>query len=86
MNFLFQPEDWSQWSIDIINSINANISKCSTMEQIKGARVLINSFIFVTALEENVSDKDIEDLIELFWLKLDLQKQIISETNQKELI
>lgn len=86
MNFIFQPEDWSQWSIDVINKINNNICSCTTNEQIEITRMMINSFIFVTALEDNTSDKDLEELMRLFWLRLDLQKQVISETNQKELI
>jgi len=86
MNFIFQPEDLSQWSIDVINKINNSISSCATNEQIETTRMMINSFIFVTALDDNTSDKDLEELMRLFWLRLDLQKQVISETNQKELI
>ncbi len=86
MNFLFQADDWHKWSTDIINDISTNINNCTTMEQIKNARILINSFMFVTALEDNIEDKDLEDLLRLFWLRLDIQRQIIFETKQKELI
>jgi hypothetical protein len=81
MYYIFKPEDWCQWANPAIDKINRTISTCTTIEHVKGAKTMVDNFIIITALEEHVNDKELEEIIGLFWLKLDLQKQIIFETN-----
>lgn len=86
MYYIFRPEDWSKWANLAIAKINQTIDTCTTSNHIKSAKTMVDNFIVITALEKNVNDDDLERIIGLFWLKLDLKKQIIFETNQKELI
>jgi hypothetical protein len=86
MYYIFKPEDWSKWAKLAIDKINQTIDTCVTHEHIKSTKAMVDNFIVITALEENVNDDDLECIIRLFWLKLDLKKQIIFETNKKELI
>lgn len=86
MYYIFKPEDWSEWAKLAIDKINQTIDTCNTPEHIKSAKTMVDNFIIITALEESVNDNDLESIIRLFWLKLDLKKQIIFETNKKQLI
>jgi hypothetical protein len=86
MNYIFRPENWSKWSVLAIDKINKTIDSCSTQEHLNVAKVMVDNFIIITALEDNITEKDLEDVMKLFWLKLDLQNQLIFETNLKVLV
>ena len=86
MHFIFKQDNWSEWAINAFEKINETIDSCITMRQIDVARRMIGNFIFVTALEEEVTEKDLELLIRLFELKINLQIQIIFETNFENII
>lgn len=86
MTYIFRPENWSKWSGLAIDKINKTIDSCATQEHIDVAKAMVNNFIFVTALEDNIKENDLEEVIKLFWLKLDLQSQLIFETNSVSLV
>lgn len=86
MTYIFRPENWSKWSILAIDKINKTITSCTTPDHLVTARNMVNNFVFVTALEDSVTENQLEEITQLFWLKLDLQSQVIFETNSTELV
>lgn len=86
MYYITRPNDWSPWALIAINKINRTIDSCCSQEHVDVAKNMVNNFIVITALEENVNDKILEDITMLFWLRLDLQRQSIFEKNKKELV
>lgn len=77
MTHIFKPDDWNKWSVSSIDKINKTIDSCLTQEHLDVAKTMVYNFIFVTALEDNISENDLEHVIKLFHLKLDLQSQLI---------
>jgi hypothetical protein len=86
MHYIFRPNDWNQWAKIAFSKINKTIKTCTTTEHVSVAKVMVDNFIIVTALEEHVDDSSLESITRLFWLRLDLQKQFIFETKQKQLV
>jgi hypothetical protein len=86
MHYIFRPSDWNQWSKIAIRKTIKTIKTCTTIEHVSVAKAMVDNFIIVTALEDNVNDEVLEKITRLFWLRLDLQRQFIFETKQKELV
>jgi hypothetical protein len=45
---------------------------------------MIDTFIMITALEDNIETEELEWIINLYWLKINLKKQNIFETKLKQ--
>lgn len=89
MQYLFRPENWSEWSKLAVEKINKVIDSCETEEQLNVAKTMISNYVFITALEDGTEEKPLEDIMELFWFKVDLKSKIISqnfETKETQLI
>ena len=86
MHYIFRQDDWCTWAIITYNKIYKTINSCGTHEDLSVVKEMINNFIFITALEEEVNEKELEDIVRLFWFRLELQYQLISETKSKELV
>jgi len=81
MEYFYTPDDWKQWSVLEINKINETISSCDDMNQLGIPRKMISNFVFITSLETDISQDDVEIIARLFWLKVDLRGQVIQHVN-----
>jgi hypothetical protein len=80
MNYIFRPENYKDWAKLAIQKIEKTIDSCTTVAQVDVSKRMIDNFVIITALEEDIKEEDLESIIRLFWLKIDLKKQIIFET------
>ncbi len=89
MQYLFRPENWTEWSKLAVEKINKVIDSCESKEHLDIARTMISNYVFITALEDGTDEKTLEDIMELFWFKLDLKSKLISqksETKETQLV
>ena len=69
---------------NLINfKIEKTIDSCITLEQVDKSKRMIDTFVIITALEDDIIEEELESIIRLFWLKIDLKKQSIFETKLK---
>jgi len=83
MNYIFRPENYKDWAKSAINKIEKTIDSCINVEQVEVSKKMVDNFIIITALEDDIKEEDLESVIRLFWLKIDLKKQSFFETNSK---
>jgi hypothetical protein len=83
MNYIFRPENYKDWAKLAINKIEKTIDSCISIEQVEVSKKMVDNFIIITALENDIKEEDLESVIRLFWLKIDLKKQSFFETNSK---
>ena len=83
MNYIFRPENYKDWAQQAINKIEKTIDSCITLEQVDKSKRMIDTFVIITALEDDIIEEELESIIRLFWLKIDLKKQSIFETKLK---
>jgi hypothetical protein len=83
MNYIFRPENYKDWAKSAINKIEKTINSCINVEQVEVSKKMVDNFIIITALEDDIIEEDLESVIRLFWLKIDLKKQSFFETNSK---
>jgi hypothetical protein len=80
MNYIFRPENYKDWAKLAINKIEKTIDSCISLEQIDVTKRMIDNFIVISALEDDVQSEELESVMRLFWLKIDLKKQSFFET------
>ena len=80
MHYIFRPENYKDWAEQAIQKIEKTLDSCVTIEQIEVSKKMFDNFVLITSLEDDIKDEELELIIRLFWLKIDLKKQIIFET------
>ena len=80
MHYLFRPDNYKDWATLAIQKIEKTIESCTTVEQIDVSKKMIDNFVIITALEDDIQTEDLESIVRLFWLKIDLKKQNLFET------
>ena len=80
MHYIFRPDNYKDWAKSAIEKIEKTLNSCTTIDQVEVSKRMIDNFVLITALEEDVQEEELESLIRLFWLKIDLKKQSIFET------
>ena len=83
MQYFFKPENFEKWSELATEKISATIDGCITLRQLESAKRMIDTFIMITALEDNIESEELEWIINLYWLKINLKKQSLFETKVK---
>jgi hypothetical protein len=81
MQYTFRRNNFLQWSKLHLLKIESSINNCTTLEQLNESKTLIDYFIIITSLEDNVEDNDLESIASLFWFKINLKKIIILKQN-----
>ena len=84
MQYFFKPENYQRWSDSATEKISKSIDSCNTPDQIESAKRMIDTFIMITALEDNVTADELEWIINLYWLKIVLKKHSLFETKTKQ--
>jgi hypothetical protein len=84
MQYFFKPDNFERWSELATEKISSTIESCTTLRQIESAKRMIDTFIMITALEDNIETEELEWIINLYWLKINLKKQNIFETKLKQ--
>ena len=84
MQYFFKPDNFERWSELATEKINVTIESCTNLRQIESAKRMIDTFIMITALEDNIETEELEWIINLYWLKINLKKQNIFETKLKQ--
>ena len=82
MHYLFRPEDYSRWSNLATEKIRVTIESCEDLVQLESAKRMIDTFIMITALEDNIAEEELESIINLYWLKIFIKKQNILKQNK----
>jgi hypothetical protein len=82
MNYIFRPENYKDWAKAAINKIEKTIDSCINVEQVEVSKKMVDNFIIITALEDDIKEEDLESVIRLFWLKIDLKKQSFLKQTQ----
>jgi hypothetical protein len=80
MHYIFRPDNYKEWAQRAIQKIEKTIDSCVSIEQVESSKQMIDNFVIITALEDNIQEEELESIIRLFWLKIDLKKQSIFET------
>jgi hypothetical protein len=80
MHYIFRPDNYKDWAKIAIQKIEKTLDSCTTIEQVEVSKRMIDNFVIITALEDNIKEEELEAVIRLFWLKIDLKKQSIFET------
>ena len=78
MDFILRPENYKKWLEPTTDKILKTISSCSTTLHLEGAQRMIDNFILITALED-IESETIEEVINLFWIRLKLQETLINK-------
>jgi len=84
MQYFFKPENFERWSGLATEKINVTIESCTTLRHIESAKRMIDTFIMITALEDNIETEELEWIVNLYWLKIFLKKQTLFETKLKQ--
>jgi len=77
MQYFFKPDNFERWSNLATEKINVTIDSCTTLKQLESAKQMIDTFIMITALEDNIEAEELEWIVNLYWLRIILKKQII---------
>jgi hypothetical protein len=77
MQYFFKPDNFERWSNLATEKIHATIESCTTLKQLESAKQMIDTFIMITALEDNIEAEELEWIVNLYWLRIILKKQII---------
>ena len=80
MHYIFRPENYKDWAKVAIQKIERTLDSCVSLDQIDTSKRMIDNFILITALEDNIQSEELESIMRLFWLKIDLKKQNLIET------
>lgn len=83
MQYFFKPENFEKWSELATEKIRITIDGCTTLRQLESAKKMIDTFIMITALEDNIETEELEWIINLYWLKINLKKHKLFETKLK---
>lgn len=83
MQYFFKPDNYVKWSELATEKINVTVSKCTNLRQLESAKVMIDTFIMITAVEDNIETDELEWIINMYWLKILLKKQHILKQNKK---
>jgi hypothetical protein len=81
MQYTFRRNNFLQWSKLHLLKIESSINNSITLKQLNESKTLIDYFIIITSLEDNVEDNDLESIASLFWFKINLKKIIILKQN-----
>ena len=73
----FKTDNYVRWSELATEKINVTIESCDTLRQLESAKQMIDTFIMITALEDNIQTEELEWIVNLYWLRIFLKKQII---------
>ena len=73
MMYLTRPENFKEWVYSAYEKINNTIESCRTETQLKVAKSMVDHFIIVTALEDNVSTEELESIALQFWTRINLK-------------
>ena len=77
MQYFFKPDNFERWSNLATEKIHVTIESCTTLKQLESAKQMIDTFIMITALEDNIEAEELEWIVNLYWLRIILKKQII---------
>jgi len=77
MHYFFKPDNFEKWSELATEKICVTIDECATLRQLESAKQMIDTFIMITALEDNIQTEELEWIVNLYWLRIILKKQII---------
>jgi len=77
MQYFFKPDNFERWSNLATEKIHSTIESCTTLKQLESAKQMIDTFIMITALEDNIEAEELEWIVNLYWLRIILKKQII---------
>ena len=80
MHYIFRPDNYKDWAKSAIEKIEKTLNSCTTIDQVEVSKRMIDNFVLITALEEDVKEEELESIMRLFWLKINLKKQNIFET------
>lgn len=84
MQYFFKPENFERWSELATEKIHSTVESCDTLRQLESAKRMIDIFIMITALEDNIETEELESIINLYWLKINLKKHELFETKLKQ--
>jgi hypothetical protein len=85
MQYFFKPENFERWSELATEKIRKSIDSCTNLRQLESAKRMIDTFIMITALEDNIESEELEWIINLYWLKINLKKQnILKQKKNKD--
>ena len=84
MQYFFKPDNFERWSNLATEKIHVTIESCTTMRQLESAKKMIDTFIMITALEDNIETEELEWIVNLYWLKIILKKHKLFETKLKQ--
>ena len=74
MQYFFKPDNFERWSELATEKIHVTIESCTTLRQLESAKKMIDTFIMITALEDNIETEELEWIVNLYWLKIILKK------------
>lgn len=84
MQYFFKPDNFERWSNLATEKIHKAIDECTTLRHIESAKRMIDTYIMITALEDNIETEELEWIVNLYWLKIFLKKQTLFETKLKQ--
>ena len=84
MQYFFKPDNFERWSELATEKIHVTIESCTTLRQLESAKKMIDTFIMITALEDNIETEELEWIVNLYWLKIILKKHKLFETKLKQ--
>ena len=84
MQYFFKPDNFERWSELSTEKIHVTIESCTTLMQLESAKKMIDTFIMITALEDNIETEELEWIVNLYWLKIILKKHKLFETKLKQ--
>jgi len=73
MMYLARPNDFKEWVSKAYEKIDKTISSCQTIEHVEAAKRMVDNFVIVAALEDDVDSNELETIAHLFWTRINLK-------------
>jgi len=77
MHKIYKPNNFKEWSETACNKIIRTISSCITLEQLDNSKRMIDNFVVISAIEDDIETDELESIVSLIWLRHKLQFHII---------
>ena len=72
--FLFKPDNYTEWSTSSLNKIEKVIESCITEEHLDSAKTMVDHFILTLAINESYPDGQVQDISKQLYLCLNLKR------------
>lgn len=72
--FILKPKNYQTWSKEAINKIEKTIESCENESHLKAAKKMIDNFIIIMAINDELDSEQIYQISRQLWLTYKLKE------------